>query len=195
MDEDIRDDESLRQYQLEQMMGRWRAKAALARKKAKEEHDRILETYGIETRHELADVEDPNTYTDEYDYLVVESSENDATYRITGTTKHLPNDSLGKRLARKYCSGYDDELEFQHLAQDENWKPKLIGEEDGLYSPYKLTEQEQVENAMISKLGVTKAEQGDIADYLKLIEDVLNEMDANRANRLKNRVQKIRNKK
>ena len=111
-----------RDKKMAEWLARREKEIQLEMKRRKELHDRILEEYGIETEHELAEInpEDHFSYEDEYDFPV---------------TKETKEKNWGLRI--EFVKDSVDQM--KHLVQGEDWQPKLIDEGE---SPYVLSEKE-----------------------------------------------------
>ena len=124
-------------------LAKWKEQLELAAKRRQELHDRLLEDYGIETAHTLAEInsEDHHSYIDEYTYPIIKWSE----AKEHGDTHH--------RAYVGTITGFETETDptMKHMVQDEDWQPKLIGLGD---SPYVLSESEQRESEMMMKAHV-----------------------------------------
>jgi len=120
--------DEIKEETLEERLARYKAEYEARQRQwareRKERHDRLLKDYGIETEHQLTEI-DPEEHFDfvrDYGY-----------YKI----KRMGNNKDGFDWPIwEHCEG------VKHLYQGGNWQPKLI---EGTDSPYVLTEQEKLE--------------------------------------------------
>jgi hypothetical protein len=125
MADEIREtiEERRARYQVE-----WEERRRKVEERHNKEHDRLLKDYGIETYHELAEInpDDHFEFEDE-GYFLERKDLDDKTY---------------VEIKREKIEG------FTHMVQDKGWQPKLI--EGFTASPYVQTAEELAEARMIA---------------------------------------------